>query len=76
MKQPWVIAKQLHEMWVGPILPGESYNLERIHTSMLQEARWNRQRPTRCTPACARETRGHLILLGKVRKALEVSRNA
>ena len=65
------IARHLHEVWVGPIGPFESFDLARIHASMLQEHRWNRMRPARCTPACARETKGALVLLGKVRKALE-----
>lgn len=49
------------------------FNLDRIHASLLQEHRWNRRMPARVTVANARETRGKLILLGKVRKALEIN---
>lgn len=62
-------AYRLQAEWVG-LHPGVCYDLNRIHASMLQEHRWNQERPARCTPACARETQGKLILLGKVRKAL------
>lgn len=65
-------ARQFHEEWVGRIPVFETYDLERIHASMLQEHRWNRQHPARCTSACAAETFGKLILLGKIRKALGV----
>jgi hypothetical protein len=60
-------AIALHHEWVS--MHG-SFNLDRIHASMLAELRANRQWPARCTPACARETRGKLILLGKIRKVL------
>jgi hypothetical protein len=63
-------AYQLHLEWIGPIRPGTSYDLNRIHASMLQESRWNRLSPARVTRANATETRGKLILLGRVRKAL------
>jgi hypothetical protein len=63
-------AYRLQSEWVGKPLPGTCYNLDRVHASMLQESRWNRVLPGRVTAANARETRGALILLGKVRKAL------
>jgi len=63
-------AYQLHAEWVGPVHSG--FDLDRIHASMLQESRWNTFMPSRCTPESARETRGKLVLLGKVRKALAV----
>ena len=63
-------AYRLQSVWVGKGSAEKPFDLERIHASMLQEHRWNRERPARCTPACARETMGELILLGKVRKAL------
>lgn len=62
-------AYRLQAKWVG-VHPGVCYDLNRIHASMLQEHRWNQERPARCTPECAKETKGELILLGKVRKAL------
>jgi hypothetical protein len=65
-------AYRLHEKWVSmaDIRNGKGYDLNRIHASMLSEHRANRKRPARCTPACAKETIGELILLGKIRKAL------
>ena len=65
-------AYRLQSVWVGAGTAENPYDLGRVHRSMLQEHRWNRERPARCTPACARETKGALILLGKVRKALAV----
>ncbi len=72
MTDIYSIARKLHLVWVGPIAPFETYDLARVHASMLQEHRWNLKNPARCTPACARETRGQLVLLGKVRKALGI----
>lgn len=63
-------AYRLQAEWVGKADSGTCYDLNRIHASMLQEHRWNQERPARCTPECAKETKGDLILLGKVRKAL------
>ena len=62
-------AYDLQHEWVSTKESG--FDLKRIHTSMLSEHRANRQYPKRCTPACARETKGKLILLGKIRKTLE-----
>ena len=66
------IAYRLHEEWVSAadIRRGQGFDLARIHASMLQEHHWNKERPARCSAASARETRGKLILLGRVRKAL------
>ena len=50
--------------------PFVAYDLDRIHASMLQEARWHRTGKSSATPALISEVRGELILLGKVRKAL------
>lgn len=68
-------AYRLHEEWVSArdVREGRGFDLDRIHASMLAEHRANLARPGRCTPACARETRGALVLLGKVRKALGVT---
>ena len=63
-------AYKLQTEWVGKAPEGRSWDLARVHASMLQESRWNRENPARCSPACARETKGKLILLGKIRKAL------
>ena len=65
-------AYELHAIWVSEndIKSGKGFDLDRIHASMLSEHRANLQRPGRCTPASARETRGALVRLGKVRKAL------
>ena len=66
------LAYHLHEKWVSAadIRTGRGFDLDRIHASMLQEHRANLASPARCTPECARETRGELVLLGKVRRAL------
>jgi hypothetical protein len=66
-------AYTMHIEWVSAkdITLGKGYNLGRIHTSMLAEHQANRHNPTRCSQACARETVGQLILLGKLRKILD-----
>jgi len=46
------------------------YDLDRIHSSMLQEYRYIRQGTSRATPGLISEVKGELILLGKIRKAL------
>ena len=63
-------AYALHTEWVGERPQGRGFDLDRIQASIRQEIKWNKQRPMRSTPACARETRGKAILLGKIRKAL------
>lgn len=65
-------AYALHTEWVSAreIREGLGYDLARIHASMLAEHRANLARPGRCTVECARETRGKLVLLGKIRKVL------
>lgn len=60
-------AQRLHSIWVGT----GAFNLDRIHASIRSEMKANRERPARSTAASKRETHGHAILLGKVRKALQ-----
>jgi hypothetical protein len=67
-------AYKLQDEWVGKH-PGGGYSLSDIERSIKQEIAWNRQYPNRVTPANARETRGKLILLGKVKKALGPQKN-
>jgi hypothetical protein len=65
------IAYRLQAKWVGKVEPPDvGYNLDRIHASMLQEARWHRTGKSSASAALISETKGDLILLGKVRKAL------
>jgi hypothetical protein len=54
----------------GPYAEYVAYDLDRIHASMLSEARWHRTGKSNATPGLIREVKGELILLGKVRKAL------
>lgn len=54
----------------GPYAPYIAYDLDRIHASMLQEARWHRTGNSKATESLIREVKGEMILLGKVRKAL------
>ena len=63
-------AYDLQVMWVGTtdIQAGRGFDLDRIHRSMLQEYRFLRTRLDR--KAVAKETKGQLVLLGKIRKAL------
>jgi hypothetical protein len=63
-------AYRLQAVWVGEADPGTCYDFERIKASIRSEMKFNRQRPERCTLACARETHGDAILLGKVSKVL------
>lgn len=76
LHEAYIKAAQLQTKWVGEVpvdarLRGAAnYDLDRIHASMLQEHRWNREHPARCSKGCAAETFADLIMLGKVRKAL------
>jgi hypothetical protein len=72
LNQAILATYKLQVKWVGvtDIHEGRGFSLDRIHASMLHEHRANVQRPARCTRACARETMGELILLGKIRKIL------
>ena len=74
-------AQMLWEKWVsdkpavsilthGPNAEHVSFDLDRIHASMLREARWHRTGKSNATSSLISEVRGELILLGKVRKAL------
>jgi hypothetical protein len=65
-------AYRLHEVWIGvnDIRQGRGYDLNRIRASMLQDYRYRRGKPQ--FAGVAREIRGQLSLLGKVRKALAV----
>ena len=54
----------------GPNAEHVSYDLDRIHDSMLREARFHRTGKSTATPGLISEVRGELILIGKVRKAL------
>ena len=49
------------------------YDVAKIHECMLQEARWHRTGKSGATPALISEVKGELILLGKVRKALDAT---
>jgi hypothetical protein len=51
----------------------QAYDLDRIHASMLQEARWHATGRSAASPALISEVKGELITLGKVRKALQDS---
>lgn len=59
---------RLYEKWVSF---DKQVSIDRIHASILQEFRANRANPSRCTIGCAKETIGDLILLGKIRKAVQ-----
>ena len=50
----------------------QAYDLERIHSCMLQERRYHATGKSNATPAIISEVKGELILLGKIRKALTV----
>ena len=64
-------AYKLQEMWIGKRKPGEiGFDFERIRRSMLQDYRYRRGKPQ--FSGVAREIRGQFVLLGKVRKTLEV----
>lgn len=60
-------SQKLYQMWVGKV-PSEGVNLDRIHTSMLQDYRWRRNKPQ--FSGVVREIRGQFVLLGKIRKVL------
>lgn len=58
-------AGELYRMWVS----GDgNVDLGRIHASILQDLRWRRDKPQYA--GVVREMRGHLVLLGKIRKTL------
>lgn len=70
-------AFRLFRKWVSSegdsIYAASEEGLARTHASMLQEHRWNAKNPARCSAGCAAETRGDLVMLGKVKKALQKS---
>jgi hypothetical protein len=67
-------AWELHLKWVGTC-NSTDFNLGRIHASMLHEVRWHRTGKSSATLSLIAETKGELILLGKIRKALGVAGN-
>jgi hypothetical protein len=60
-------AMFLYEKWVSF---DKKLDLDRIHASMLQEARWHRTGKSGASAGLISETKGELILLGKIRKVL------
>jgi hypothetical protein len=65
-------ANRLWEIWIGPLCrKPQGFDFDRIHASMLQDYRYRRNKPQ--FAGVCREIRGQFVLLGKVRKALEVS---
>lgn len=58
-------AGELYRIWVS----GDGkVDLDRIHASIMQDLRWRRNKPQ--FAGVVREMRGHLVLLGKIRKAI------
>lgn len=71
----WVSDKPASSILTdGPNAPPVAYDLERIHDSMLREARFHRTGKSKVSAGLISEVKGELILLGKIRKALEVAR--
>ena len=58
----------------GPFAEHVSFDLDRIHASMLQESRFHRTGKSKASAGLISEVKGELILLGKIRKALEAVR--
>jgi hypothetical protein len=57
----------------GPNAEHVSFDLDRIHASMLQESRFHRTGRSNATAELISEVKGELILLGKIRKALKAA---
>lgn len=68
----WVSSKphQGHHNGFTEQADYQAYNLDRIHASMLQEARWHATGKSKASPTLISEVKGELILLGKIRKVL------
>jgi hypothetical protein len=67
----WVSANPAQSILThGPDTQHVSYDLDRIHASMLQEFRWHCTGRSSASAGLISETKGELILLGKIRKAL------
>jgi hypothetical protein len=66
-------AQRLWKIWVSdkPFSSEQSFNLDKIRDVIRQEMKFNHQMPSRCSEGNKRETRGHAILVGKIRKVLE-----
>ena len=66
LHEKWVSSIQLYTDRTGRPCP----DLERVHASMLHESRWHLNPACKASDGLKKETRGELILLGKIRKAL------
>ena len=69
-------AMRLQRKWVGQAYIGQygctgsGYELDRIHSSILREARFHRSGKSTASAGLISETKGDLIRLGKIRKVL------